>query len=162
MKEVIALSKEIALEAGILYIEKFDENLPGKVQAILKGSEEAFSLFIKECLKRNKEAYVDFYQAQLSDEAMKKFLSLLSETQRQQAMCFEKVKGKYFFELNEDNYQFLATITAREIFFSTFYFVDKKATLWGNYNLTYPLFCESDVDLLEYTLLARACGLERV
>jgi len=50
--------------------------------------------------------------------------------------------------------------TARNWLFSTFYFADKKAMLWGNYDLKFPIFCEDEANLQEYMELAKVYGLE--
>lgn len=65
---------------------------------------------------------------------------------------YHKIRHKEQLEL----YTKLAT---RELYFPIFYFTKSQMTLVGNFDLSFPLFCQDKDDLNKYTSIARQCGL---
>ena len=59
-------------------------------------------------------------------------------------------KEEIFLRLNNEILEILLKLTAKEILFSTFYFTKSKCTIWGNYNMKYPIFFEDDEAFLEF------------
>lgn len=65
-----------------------------------------------------------------------------------------------YYRADREIMEFLLEITVTGWLFSTFYFAHKKAIIWGNYNMEFPVFCENRETLACYTGLAKECGLE--
>ena len=60
---------------------------------------------------------------------------------------------------NQKLIPFLVRLSTREIFFITFYFNKIPITIWGNYNMTFPCFTDTDENLDLYKELAKLHNL---
>lgn len=149
------------LETDPIYaktVERAFEKYPFR---IISGAKEQLYGFLYAMLQQNKgRSFVDFYYANLPKENKIFFEMELTHEEKEKIKNFEIVKDQVYYELTEDNLGFLAEITAQEWLFSTFYFGVKKAMVWGNYGLKYPIFCESEEILQEYMQLAEKFELE--
>ncbi|HCW52801.1 MAG TPA: hypothetical protein DG753_03475 [Clostridium sp.] len=103
--------------------------------------------------ENNNECYIDLYLNNLSEEDKENLLNLISDSSDKKLLQeiinlnhntpYYKIKDKSFIPL-------LTKLNTREIFFVTFYFVKKPATIWGNYNLNFPCFFNNKNTLEEY------------
>jgi len=156
-----ALSKKFILAAGCMDIENFDAAAARYPFKVLSGTAEAMEQFLSMAVKENgSDAYADFYYPVLKAEEQKRFMNALDERQRKLAERFAAHGQNVYYRLDEENLPFLARVTTRELLFSSFYFARYKAVVWGNYNMKYPLFCESEKVLEHYIILAGLNGLE--
>jgi len=156
-----ALSKEFILAGGCMDIESFDAAAARYPFKVLSGTAEAMEQFLAMAVKDNEgHAYADFYYPVLKAEEQKRFMKALDERQREMAENFAVDRQNVYYRLDEKNLPFLSSITARELLFSSFYFVRYKAVVWGNYNMKYPLFCESEEVLEYYIVMAGQNGLK--
>ncbi|MGL4774716.1 MAG: hypothetical protein ACRC2K_14225 [Clostridium sp.] len=102
------------------------------------------NLFIKFFIKLyniSETCYVDFFLCNLSDEEIINLKTLLSNEDNEiltSLLSNTKYTSPYFKINDERIIPFLVRLSTREIFFTTFYF--PHITIWGNYNLKFPLF----------------------
>ena len=68
----------------------------------------------------------------------------------------QEIKSVYFELHNKD----LMSFITRELFFCTIYFMEKPMTIWGNYNLSFPMFFEENNMLEIYRDLAKKHNLD--
>lgn len=85
---------------------------------------------------------IDFYISNLSNEEYKTLYNSLNEKDK---YTLELIKNKnynssYFVVKDESIIDFLVRLCTREMFFVTFYFTSYPLTIWGNYNLRFPIF----------------------
>lgn len=105
--------------------------------------------------------YADFYYPILKPDQKHKFEQGLNQEELKMLAEFETEKKQVFFSVDrEETLRFLFEITARNWLFSTFYIGDRKTMIWGNYDLSFPVFCRSGQVLEEYIKLGKECGLE--
>ena len=64
------------------------------------------------------------------------------------------------YKINDKKYISLLTkLCTRELFFITFYFYKYPATLWGNYNLKFPLFYNENSKIDQYLNILKTNNL---
>lgn len=156
------ITKESLLEQGVLFVASVREGLEQYDSAILKAnnSKEWFDFFREVYNVNGNTAYGDFYYATLSEEQRVHFHSELEEKEQDCLESFIFDKDGLYYALTEVELEFLLGITIREWLFSTFYFTYKKITIWGNYKMEFPIFCEDKKVLDFYIEIAKKCGLE--
>ena len=130
----------------------------------IKNSEEKFIEFMKSAFELNKEngMIVDFYTENLGEEELKKLRSFLNEKEDKLLMDFlEEInyEGTYFKILKKEILELFVKLSFREVFFSTFYMLDYKATVWGNYNNKFPIFYKDENIIKKYKKIANEMGI---
>ena len=109
--------------------------------------------------KNNNEGFVDFYINKLSPEDKEKLISLISKEDREllkSHLSLQPNNGVYYKLINKDLIPFLTRLNTRELFFVTFYFSNKPITIWGNYNMKFPCFFNSEEDFDFYYDLSKS------
>lgn len=115
--------------------------------------------------ENNNEGYVDFYINKLSPEDREKLISLISEEDKEILKLHLSVEpsNRVFYTLiNKALIPFLVRLNTRELFFITFYFTNKPITIWGNYNMKFPCFFNSDEDFNFYYDLSKSFGFQLI
>lgn len=113
--------------------------------------------------KNNNEGFVDFYINKLSPEDKEKLISLISKEDREllkSHLSLQPNNGVYYKLINKDLIPFLTRLNTRELFFVTFYFSNKPITIWGNYNMKFPCFFDSEEDFDFYYDLSKSFGFQ--
>ncbi|OOM71276.1 hypothetical protein CLPUN_50060 [Clostridium puniceum] len=111
--------------------------------------------------ENSSEAYVDFYLNKISDEDKEKLISLVSNEDREILklhLNIEPHDGVFYKLKNKDLIPFLVRLNTREIFFVTFYFTNKPITIWGNYDMNFPCFFNTQENLDFYYNLSESFG----
>lgn len=145
---------------GYILITTVKEGFEHYPYIILEGESNPMKYFLHTVLSENKDAaYGDFYYFRLMDQEQECFRESITEIERKTLLHFMSSEDQIYYPLNAENLDFLADITARNILFSSFYFGQKKAIIWGNYDLKYPLFCNNTETLEWYKKTAGECGL---
>lgn len=126
--------------------------------------EDRFINFIKKIYTVNKEKpiMIDFYINNIDDEG---FLRVLSHLDYDDKLTFInhirniKTESVYFLLEYEELIPFITRLSTRELHFCTLHFTDKPITIWGNYNLSFPVFFKDDKDVNFYNDLASESDL---
>lgn len=161
-----ALGKETLIEKGCLYAETAKEAYDRYCSfTVSAADEEMMRHFMKQIYEENRgQMYADFYYEALTEEEQRRFVSGLCEEEKHLLKRFcvngEEKHTQIYYQVNREELEFLFEITAREWLFSSFYGANKKVLVWGNYDLTFPVFCENEETLEKYKNLAKECGLE--
>jgi hypothetical protein len=112
--------------------------------------------------ENNSEAYVDFYLNKISTEDKEKLISLISNEDREILKLHLNIEPHdcVFYKLkNKSLIPFLVRLNTRELFFVTFYFTNKPITIWGNYDMKFPCFFNTQEYLDFYYNLSKSFGL---
>ncbi|MCX0362129.1 hypothetical protein LI034_14070 [Clostridium perfringens] len=128
-----------------------------------KIKEECFINFFNEALELNKgKVIIDLYIKNLEDESLARLLERLDERDKNILIDINKqeIKSVYFELDNKDLMSFITRLNTRELFFCTIYFMEKPMTIWGNYNLSFPMFFEGNNMLDIYRDLAKKHNLD--
>lgn len=109
-------------------------------------------------LNNSMPVIVDIY---LSDLDNIDILRILETLDYQDKLVFIDLirhnKSKAHFFLIEDKklLSLLVKLSTRELLFSIFHFTNAPITIVGNFDLSFPVFCSNESDLIEYSKIAR-------
>ena len=161
MKEkLLAISKKDFMKKELIYFDNIQDGFDHYHYFTLYGIEAQYDKFLEKAFYLNKDhAYVDFYYGRLEENEKENLQSFLTQEDLQILDFIDYDNGIYF-PLTEEILPFSLKITAQEILFSTFYFTKIPCTLWGNYNLKFPIFFKDLEAKHIYEELARSCDLE--
>jgi len=137
-----SVSKEHILSLGGIYIEHIQEGFEWYHNEMLEGTEIELLDKIEEMYEQNgnEDSYVDFYYGKLSYEERNNLKGQLSTRALAILETYERLKEPVFLTLNMELLDLTAELNAKELLFSTYYFCRFPCTIWGNYNLSYPVF----------------------
>lgn len=123
----------------------------------LEDVEKDFIGFIKDLYSLNKTSnnsnlIIDFYISKLNDEEYKRLFDSLDKIEQGILMDIKnnEFNTNYFQVIGENILDFLVKLCTRELFFITFYFTKFPLTIWGNYDLKFPMFYNLESDIEEY------------
>jgi hypothetical protein len=117
-------------------------------------SEEKTIDFISKAYQLNGEdnSYVDFYLSRLNKGAKNNLLALLNDEDKEmlKRIINEVSVETIYFKLSSEIIPFITRLSTREVFFCTFYFTKYPCTIWGNYNMQFPVFFDKKDDIEKY------------
>ena len=127
-----------------------------------EGGENKIIQFIEKVFEENNcEAYVDFYINKISNEDKENLIALVPDEDKEILklhLTAEPHDGVFYKLLNKILIPFLVRLNTREIFFVTFYFTNKPITIWGNYDMKFPCFFNTEDDREFYYTLLKSLG----
>lgn len=113
---------------------------------ILKKTETGYLDLLKKMIELNgpKHSYADFYWGRLLEEERNRLASSFPDSKKQLWMklirSFSITEKDLYFTLEDPLFlEMLNFLTCKEILFSSFYFTRFPCTVWGNFNLSYPI-----------------------
>ncbi|KOA18553.1 hypothetical protein CLHOM_34550 [Clostridium homopropionicum DSM 5847] len=137
--------------------------LKSKGEESKNTDEQKFIEFIEKVFHLNgyENSYVDFYLSKLDEEAKNNLFTLLEEEDRSILKThINEIKDEtIFFRLQKEAVHFITRLCTREILFSTFYFTKFPCTIWGNYNMRFPMFFDDEDNVDKYKEVSESCGL---
>ena len=126
--------------------------------------EEKLIMFMEKAFDLNNEdnSYVDFYFSRLEEKDKHSLLALLdAEDKKILERHIREIKDEtIFFRLSKEMLPFITRLSTREVFFCTFYFTKFPCTIWGNYNMKFPIFFNNQDVVEKYKELTIKCGIE--
>ncbi|MFA9377690.1 MAG: MmcQ/YjbR family DNA-binding protein [Lachnotalea sp.] len=146
-KELLGvITKERMIDMGGIYIETIQSGFDQYSCELLSGTQEELYQKINEIRLKNYEvhSYVDFYYGKLSYEERTNLRAALSDKAFSILNMYEYLKEIVFIPLYDDILYLTAELNAKELLFCTYYFCKYPCTIWGNYNLTYPMFAKKE------------------
>jgi predicted DNA-binding protein (MmcQ/YjbR family) len=142
-KELLGItSKENIISLGGLYIENIQDGFDQYTCNMLEGTQEEIYQKIYELREKNSinSSYVDFYYGKLSLEERNNLRLGISDKSFSILNMYEYLKEPVFLPLDNDILVLTAELNAKELLFTSYYFCKFPCTVWGNYNLSYPVF----------------------
>lgn len=138
-------------------LEIIDESLS------TEEKEKCFIEFFRVCYENNiNECYIDFYLKNLQKENIDYLLDSLEDKYKEKfEKCVKNLdRDTIYFKIKDVDYMDLITVlNTRSLFFCTVYLINSPVTIWGNYNLRFPIFFKDKNHIEKYILLAKKCGL---
>lgn len=172
MEDLLELSKEDFNKQVIIQFDNimdgfnnYENNLiTPKSTRDLEGCEKDITSFIKSLYKLNgNNLIIDFYFSKLSEDEFERLYSSLNVEDKSILMDIKSsnsFKSNYFLVKNEEIIEFLVRLCTKELFFITFYFTKHPLTLWGNYDLKFPMFYNNKEDIEMYLSLIEEYNLK--
>ncbi|KMT23222.1 hypothetical protein [Clostridium cylindrosporum] len=167
MNALLSISEEEFNQKVEIRFESIIDGLNNYNNAVLEPKEvkdlclieEDFIGFIKDIYrtsKSNKEnLIVDLYLPRLTNGEFENLYNALNEEDKIILMKIRncRLNSNYFMVMDEEIIGFLVRLCTRELFFITFYFFKCPLTIWGNYNLKFPIFYMTEDDIKTYSNL---------
>lgn len=138
--------------------------LQGNTQVSGEVIERNMIRFIEKAFEINgtENSYVDFYYSRLGEEDKKRLEELLSVEDREvlKELKEDKLGDGIYFSLTKEIISFITRLSTREILFSTIYFTKVPCTIWGNYDLKFPCFFDSNEVMEKYKAISSEFDLK--
>lgn len=130
-----------------IYFENINEGFENFKHYILeiKNEDEMIS-FMENIYNINgfDHFYIDLYLNRINNdkECEEKFISLLTDDDKE---TYKIIKSQYdnetiFYKIDKSLVPFITRLSTREILFCTIYATKEECTIWGNYNMRFPVF----------------------
>lgn len=115
-----------------------------------KSEEQIIDFILYIFQENNNGCYIDFYLNRLNGTEINNLMNLIdSEYIPLFKSLIEMNHNDVYYKITDKALlPFFIKLNTRELFFVTFYFIDKPVTIWGNYNLKFPCFF-NDSDILK-------------
>ncbi len=156
------VTREYILEDNGIYFENIEDGFATCATSIYVGSEPAYIKFLEKCIELNSEAhsYFDFYYYTLSADGKDRLHGFMTKEDEVLLDQLNTDSREIYFPLNKEILPLPARLTAREWFFSSFYFTKEPCLIWGNYDRRYPAFFRDEATAQIYDKLAESCKLK--
>lgn len=110
---------------------------------------------------RNSKNYVDCYLEEAESSGL---LTLMDYLDYRDKLVFLELLRKGvdktpYLELNGEILSTMVKFSTRELSFTTLFFTGRDITIWGNYDMAFPVFFKSEEDKEYYRKLAGEYGL---
>lgn len=144
---MIPISKQLLPPQAIL-IDDIVQGMQAHPSKILNLTGSEYRKLISRLIEHNGTGccYADFYYHHLDQPAQSAVLEVLSQEQ-QELLINMPAHQDVFYQLEMNDTAFidiLCKLNDTAVLFSTFYFTRVPCTLWGNYNMAYPIIWEGD------------------
>ena len=152
MNRIHAVAREHIIARGGLVEDQIIDAMRKYPSRMLEKTAGEYLELLSRLMELNGKGncFVDLYFGRRTEEEQKRILEALSEDEARILNVHCTDEGIYF-PLTCENLSLTAALSAREILFSTYYFTKYPCTIWGNYDLKYPVFFGSEecVKMLE-------------
>jgi len=137
--------------------------LKSKGEESKNTDEQKFIEFIDKVFQLNgqENSYIDFYLSKLDKKVKENLFTSLNEEDKAilKRHINEIEDETIYFRLQRELIPFITRLCIREILFSTFYFTKFPCTIWGNYNMRFPIFFDNVDNVNKYKEVLENCGL---
>ncbi len=105
---------------------------------------------------------IDFYKNRLNKDSI---TFIKSNLDMEDNIVFDKFidlvnENNNYYKINDKKLiKLLTKLCTRELYFITFYFYKNPVTIWGNYNLKFPLFYEDNTNIKDYIDISKINNL---
>ena len=146
-------------------LENFSNGIlePSDISLSFEENQNKFLNFFRKSLSANDNyVIIDFYLKNLSPEEILTLLNSLDKNNK--IILLQELKNlktdSIYFSLDCNSLMdFITILNTQNLFFCTVYFKEHPLTIWGNYDLKFPVFF-NDIDSLNiYKEIATTCGL---
>ena len=132
-------------EHGALLISNVQDGMQQNPHEILSMTGDEYLHWLRKLALKSRETgcFADFYFGRINDDERASVLSHLSDSSREYIASLDIGFDDLYYQLDgpdDPGLAILADLSARELLFSTFYFTRPRCTVWGNYDLKYPVF----------------------
>lgn len=135
---------EELVKKGAIYFEKIQSGLSEyRSESLYLNEAQAYERLKKEWEQRGRDnCFVDFYYFYLEEESKIIVREHLTGEERAylDAMTVSKDEQDVIFPMDDILLGIVTKLNAREVLFSTIYFLEQPSTWWGNYKEEYIVF----------------------
>ncbi len=86
--------------------------------------------------------YVDLYLNRIDENNENQFIDMLCEEDK---TIYQHIKKEYdnstvYYKIDKSLVPFITRLSTREVLFTTIYLTKSNKTIWGNYDMKFPMF----------------------
>lgn len=141
------ISEEIFKDSVKIRFDNINEGFEKfKHEMIEDKSEKELIEYIEKSYDENgfDNFYIDLYFNRIDDSKESEFINMLCEEDRN---TYQKIKKEYddstvYYKIDKSLIPFITRLNTREILFTTIYLTKTNKTIWGNYEMKFPIFYE--------------------
>lgn len=128
-----------------IYFDNINEGFSKFKHEVLEGkSEDELIKYFENAYDENgfDNFYIDLYLNKIDKSNEDKFLSMLCDEDKN---TYEAIKKEYdsstlYYKINKSLIPFITRLNTREVLFTTIYLTKFPKTIWGNYDMKFPIF----------------------
>lgn len=148
MKKLLyPISEEIFKASVKVRFNSINEGFNRFNHEILEGKSEAALIeYIENLYDENgfDNFYVDLYFNRIDKSNEEQFIDALCEEDKS---TYENIKKEYddstvYYKIDKSLIPFITRLSTRELLFTTIYLTKSNKTIWGNYDMKFPIFHE--------------------
>ena len=141
------VSEEAFKQNVKVYFENINEGFSKFKHAMLEDkSEDELIDYMENAYDENgfDNFYIDLYLNRIDESNENKFLELLTEDDK---LTYKHIKDQYdsstvYYKIDKSIIPFITRLSTREVLFCTVYLAKENKTIWGNYDMKFPVFYE--------------------
>lgn len=124
----------------------------------VKNGEFLYIELLKLYYNKDKSLIIDFYKNNLNIDSIN---FIKNNITLEESILLDHIlntgdEDTIYFEIYDEKYLSLLTkLNTKELFFITFYFYKSNITIWGNYNMRFPLFYKNKDEAKYYLNIAK-------
>lgn len=135
-------------DLGAIYLENVEDGLRNYANVIKRMEAfAAYNTLEALCMEKGwKDVYADFYYHTFDEEVQENIEASLEEEEVEylKEKCSPRNPDELIFPVDATLLRIIVKLNAREILFSTIYFVgEKRSTWWGNFSKEYIVFTDN-------------------
>lgn len=146
-KLLYPISKEVFKENVKIRFDNINEGFEKYNHEILEIKNEAELIeYIERLYDENgfDNFYVDLYFNRIDKNNEIEFINMLCEEDKS---IYQLIKTEYdnstvYYKIDKSLIPFITRLSTREVLFTTIYLIKSNKTIWGNYDMKFPVFYE--------------------
>ena len=146
-KLLYPISEEDFKQNVRIYFDNISEGFSKFKHDMIEGkSEEQLIEYMQNVYDENSfdNFYIDLYLNRIDEANEDKFISMLCDEDKK---TYEAIKKEYdsstvYYKIDKSLIPFITRLSTREILFCTIYLTKTNKTIWGNYEMKFPVFYE--------------------
>ena len=144
-KLLYPISEEDFKQNVRIYFDNISEGFSKFKHDMIEGkSEEQLIEYMQNVYDENSfdNFYIDLYLNRIDEANEDKFISMLCDEDKK---TYEAIKKEYdsstvYYKIDKSLIPFITRLSTREILFCTIYLTKTNKTIWGNYDMKFPIF----------------------
>jgi hypothetical protein len=146
-KLLYPINEEIFKKNVKIRFDNINEGFESFSHDMLEGKSEAELIeYIESLYDENgfDNFYVDLYLNRIDESNENQFVDMLCEEDKN---TYQHIKKEYenstvYYKIDKSLVPFITRLSTREILFTTIYLTKSNKTIWGNYDMKFPVFYE--------------------
>jgi len=146
-KLLYPINKEVFKKSVKIRFDNINEGFESFNHEILEiKNEDELIQYIENLYDENgfDNFYVDLYLNRIDKNNENQFINMLCEEDKN---TYESVKKEYdnstvYYKIDKSLIPFITRLSTREVLFTTIYLTKNNKTIWGNYDMKFPIFYE--------------------
>lgn len=146
-KLLFPINEDVFKEKVKIRFDDINDGFENFKHDMLEGMSEAELIeYIEDLYDENgfDNFYVDLYFNRIDESNENQFIEMLSVEDKS---TYQHIKKEYdnstvYYNIDKSLVPFITRLSTREVLFTTIYLTKSNKTIWGNYDMKFPVFYE--------------------